>query len=98
MLISRAPCCKANRTGSPAAQSQSDIACNCREGLLIVNVNGTDHVREGGSTGPEAPVCISPGVVHYYWNARNDTDLRIDVTLQPPGNSFDFFRTLIGAP
>ena len=69
-----------------------------REGLLIVNVNGTDHIREGGSPGAAEPVCISPGVVHYYWNARNDTDLRIDVTLQPPGNSFAFFRTLIGAP
>jgi hypothetical protein len=69
-----------------------------REGVLGMNINGTEGVIEAGSPAAAEPVCIAPGVVHYYWNARNDTALRIDVTLQPPGNSIDFFRTLIGAP
>ena len=69
-----------------------------REGLLGMNINGTEGTVEGASPAAAEPICIAPGVVHHYWNARNNTALRIDVTLQPPGNSIDFFRTLIGAP
>jgi hypothetical protein len=73
------------------------FACHHREGLWAVNVNGTESIIEGGSPEADKPVCIPPGVVHYFWCARNDTALRIDVPLQPPGNTIDFFRTLIGA-
>lgn len=72
----------------------------CREGLFGYHINGSEGVIEGSSPAAAQPTCIPPGIVHYFWNARNDTDLKIDVTLAPPGtpagSSINFFRTLIG--
>lgn len=42
------------------------------------------------------PVCIPPGSPHTFWNAANETELEMSITLRPALRSEEFFRTLIG--
>jgi hypothetical protein len=42
------------------------------------------------------PVSIPPSVPHTFWNAANETELEVRITLRPARRSEEFFRTLIG--
>jgi mannose-6-phosphate isomerase-like protein (cupin superfamily) len=86
------------RSASPPLHShKTQTECfTVREGRAGFLLNEQEASVDALDSAASQPVCVPPGVPHSFWNARNETDLRVDVTLQPPGNSLAFFRTLIG--
>lgn len=67
-----------------------------RQGVIGYLNGGVEGHVSANSTAAETPICVPPGVSHAFWNAQSDTDLHVDVTLTPPGNSEAYFRTLTG--
>lgn len=86
------------RSASPPLHShRSQTECfSVRRGVIGYIRNGEEGHIAADSEAAKQPVCVPPGVSHAFWNAAADTDLHVDVTLTPPGNSEAYFRTLTG--
>jgi mannose-6-phosphate isomerase-like protein (cupin superfamily) len=61
-------------------------------GFYLDGEEGTAQPHDTDSN----PICIPAGIPHTFWNAANETELELSVTVQPALRSEEFFRTLIG--
>jgi mannose-6-phosphate isomerase-like protein (cupin superfamily) len=98
MIRARAPGALPGRSSSPPLHShKTQRECfSVREGQAVFLLDGKEIPVAGSNDTVARHICVPPRTPHSFWNALDDSDLRVDVTLQPPGNSEAFFRSLTG--